>query len=269
MIILTEYYWSGNLDRQEEINKSIKRNCELPQVECVVVFIEKSFPIPRLCHSKIKFNITKQRSVFADFFIYCNKNFEGKTCIICNNDISYNSTIVTLEGKDLGQRFLCLTRWDVGNKELSKHPKPELSQDSWVFKSPVADSLINLSNFQLGIPGCDNILAYVACVSGLNVVNPSLLIQTEHRHVSQYRLYDKNKKLGWGKRGSIYLNILPADDLEFNVENLIYRRFYSFKMVKGLLKHAGKVKVLTGQNALDVLMIEKERNIETWKDQLQ
>ena len=46
------------------------------------------------------------------------------------------------------------------------------SQDAWIFQTPMDTSVIKESNFYLGIPRCDNRIAYILFNNNYTVINP-------------------------------------------------------------------------------------------------
>ena len=63
----------------------------------------------------------------------------------------------------------------------------ELSQDSWIFKSPIV--IDERSNFLMGKPGCDNRIVQILHENGYGVRNPSKKIKSMHYHQTNYRTY--------------------------------------------------------------------------------
>jgi hypothetical protein len=82
-----------------------------------------------------------------------------------------------------------------------------LSQDSWIFRSPIKTD--NRTNFLMGKPGCDNRIIQILHENGYNVKNPSMKIITKHLHISNYRTYN-NTDMVLGP----YLLVEPTDSLE-------------------------------------------------------
>ncbi len=69
------------------------------------------------------------------------------------------------------------------------------SQDSWVFRPPVYDEVLQLSDFRLGVPKCDNRVAAIFQQANYTVVNAAFAVraielQTEERKENLYGTKD-------------------------------------------------------------------------------
>jgi hypothetical protein len=81
-----------------------------------------------------------------------------------------------------------------------------LSQDSWIFKTPI--KVDERLNFLMGKPGCDNRIVQVLHENGYNVKNPSMQIISKHLHISNHRTYNPTDMvLG------PYLLVNPTDNI--------------------------------------------------------
>jgi len=196
MILFFPYFESSNPDRHEEILTCLQENINNEYIKEIIVILEKPTDNFYFTSPKLKFWELFKRPTYSDMFEYANQYYKDKTCIIANSDIYFNDTLKHIEGHDLENKFLCLTRYDL-------HPNGDLifmnkdfmmrSQDTWIFKSPVPQSLIDKSKFYLGINACDNNISRIATDCGLLTLNPSLLIETIHLHNSNIRTYGRNE----------------------------------------------------------------------------
>ncbi len=137
------------------------------------------------------------RPTFGQCFELANKTYPDTTILLSNADIYFNDTLNALNGYDVTNKFLALTRWNVlenSSLELFKQYKSDgsfddaasfLSQDVWIFKTPIRQ--FANPHFRLGTWACDGYIAYQAYLSGLEVLNPCLTIQCCHLHLSQVR----------------------------------------------------------------------------------
>jgi hypothetical protein len=64
------------------------------------------------------------------------------------------------------------------------------SQDAWIYRGELPEEI---GYYFLGIPGCDNRLAFEIKNLGFRLHNPSFSIQAVHLHASQLRAYNKRK----------------------------------------------------------------------------
>ncbi len=132
-----------------------------------------------------------KRPTFNDLFALCDPDAIN---IIANADIYFDEEGV----ETLNQYFsygitgsisavaFALSRWDVdaeGRATLWDHPD---SQDAWVFhgKPTGIDA-----PFPMGVPGCDNHLAWLIERAGYRMSNPSRTVRAYHFHNVQWRSY--------------------------------------------------------------------------------
>jgi len=228
MVLFFPYFESQNPDRHEEILICLQENINNEYIKEIVVVLEKPTNNFYFSSSKLKFWELYSRPTYSDMFEYANKNYQGQTCIIANSDIYFNETLNHLVGYDLKNLFLCLTRYDLNPNGDLKFMHPDYvmrSQDTWIFKSPVPNKLIETSKFYLGINACDNNISRVASDSGLITTNPSLLIETIHLHNSNIRTYVRNEGIyGYGEY------VWPTDSLE----NISHKERYLISWQKNI-----------------------------------
>ena len=80
-----------------------------------------------------------------------------------------------------------LSRWEAD--QLYNHKD---SQDVWIMRGRPPKELINLLTFDMGVPGCDNRLAW-ELQKFYRVSNPSKTIRCHHHHASGIRSYGKGR----------------------------------------------------------------------------
>ena len=258
-IVMTEYYKSYKKARYKEIYRSIAANCKHPNIKKVILFISKG-GLPselgqELTHEefgKIElYHTGSNRSSYADFFVYANDNLVGERCILCNNDISFDETLVLPDTFDLSGHFVCLTRWDIqkGNKLSFKKPARtrKSTQDAWMFNAPLPDKMVEKGGFYMGKPGCDNMVAYLATISGLKIMNPSGVIKARHYHMSGHRTYSRRDRLGGD---AIYMHVYPHNLVEYVEDKVMYRA-----------KPVGRA---TGKEAIDRAVRMESANENSW-----
>jgi hypothetical protein len=129
---------------------------------------------------------------YRDLFAHANLHLAGERAIIANADIFFDDTLAQLHHYDLTRKLLCLSRWDIqanGDARFFDHPA---SQDAWIFEAPIREFPCG---FHLGVPGCDNRLAWEAANAGLCVSNPSRSIKANHLHLTGVRRYRECQRL--------------------------------------------------------------------------
>lgn len=127
------------------------------------------------------------RPAFRQMFHIANEKFAGEVIVIANSDITFDESIRRL-GKLARGTFVALTRWENKNQFYGRKD----SQDAWVFRAPIAEVE---ADFTLGLPGCDNRIAYLLKEAGYKVINPSLEIKILHHHTSRVRSYRKEERV--------------------------------------------------------------------------
>lgn len=120
------------------------------------------------------------RPTFSEMFDLC---LPSCINVIANSDIYFDSlglhNLKAAYFTDAGQlrdsrQCFAMSRWDVdedGHAKLWNHAD---SQDAWVIYGMGCD--ID-APFPMGVPGCDNALAYILDAAGFVVSNPSLTIR--------------------------------------------------------------------------------------------
>ena len=202
--LITVLYNEMHEQRKNEFITCFERNKQHPAIEHIHVVYDTSKDTA--AHSEI-LDYLKQQECTISYVIgrptygYCfdlaNGQYPNARIILSNADIYFNDTLNKLEGYDLNNKFLAITRWNVlddGRLEIFKQfkadgsfdePMSQLSMDAWIFKTPLK-TFIN-PEFQLGTWACDGYIAYQAYISGLDVINPCLSIQCCHLHLSKIR----------------------------------------------------------------------------------
>jgi hypothetical protein len=199
MILLTGFYEDADPARRGELLDCLRRNVENEHLDEIHLFAEGTLQVdrllkvyPLLADAKIRLIPKGRRVTYRDLFAHANNQPPGRRVIIANADIFFDETLGRLDGYDLSGKLLCLSRWDVwpdGSAHFFEHPA---SQDAWVFQTPVRDFFCD---FNLGLPGCDNRLAWEAAQAGLVLSNPSRSLRARHLHLSGVRRYSERQRL--------------------------------------------------------------------------
>lgn len=198
MILLTGLYHDRDAGRRAELRECLRRNAENQLIQEIHLFNEESIaPEDWRTDSVLSLNKVRlvqhgRRLTFRDLFDYSSHNLAGHGVIVANADIFFDDSLALLDSYDLGGRLLCLSRWDVqgdGSVNFFEHPA---SQDAWIFLAPIRNFLCG---FPLGVPGCENRLAWEAQQAGLKLANPARSIKANHLHLSQVRSYTERQRL--------------------------------------------------------------------------
>ena len=213
--LITQFYISSDTARYNEIKECLRKNCECPHIDTIILINEKDYSkewasMPNKMSKKIKQIVSGKRLTYSDFLSYVHKYVPLNVfTILANSDIYFGDSLLDLWKIDLTDKMMALLRWDCSN-ELSTIFGPRAdSQDSWIFLSnSIKSHSWNYSafNFQLGRAGCDNAFAGHILRNHFVLLNPALTFKTFHLHNSNFRTYDKDDYI----HTDLYINIIPT-----------------------------------------------------------
>lgn len=203
--LFIQYYVSPNPSRFEEIKKCLQINFNNPFINKIYLLNEREYTNDELgnidnTNNKLEQIIINKRLSYQDVFnIIEDKQIKGY-CILSNSDIFFDKSISILDKTGLAnnKKMFALLRYEY-KPGLSLKDSPifdyrACSQDTWIWHSNynINKEHRHVFDFQLGIPGCDNTVAYLFQALGFNCHNEPLLIKTYHYHTSQVRNYNEN-----------------------------------------------------------------------------
>lgn len=205
-INLHTIFWdSKNDERNNEIIDSFNKNISLNIFDKIFIYLEQDTDkLNHIKNSKIKIIHLYTRPTYQLIFDTSNiLTNSDEINILSNSDIIFDKTIKLCKTIK-NNYFYCITRYELDNK-LFWNPKEDdniskeftYSQDTWIW---LGECKIKHSNFNLGIPGCDNKIAFDAFTVGYKLLNPCYDIKTYHNHKSDirngssdYKNYTKNQ----------------------------------------------------------------------------
>ena len=207
-VLITSLYNEKIQKRLKEYIYCLEKNCAHGLIDEVHVIYDTSKDTPSknklltyLKDKDLKIKYIKGRPSYGFCFDLANTLYPDRGIILSNADIYFDETLHTLEGYDLTNKFLALTRWEK-DKNLTLNPYQKskkgvvyhknCSQDSWIFTTPIK-MFPRYCSISLGTPGCDNSLAYVVWKKGLHIINPCLTIKCHHKHDSGIKHYSKER----------------------------------------------------------------------------
>lgn len=190
---MTPYYKAASSSRQAELDLCLERNFQNEFIDRIVLIIDDN-ATPPISHEKIIVNRVESRPTYADWLQLIKDKEIAGSVILANSDIYFDDSVSRIH-EILRNRntFMALTRWELVGKDFERHPNPQWSQDSWAIST---DSLIdaNLTDrlrFGMGVPRCDNKVAYVFATAGWKIKNPYSVLKTVHVHETAERSYNK------------------------------------------------------------------------------
>lgn len=180
--LFVNHYQCGDSERQKELDFCFEANKQNEYIDKII---------------NVQDRLTYNR------FFELTASYPNDINILANSDIYFDYTIK--EVLDIKPRdCYAITRSELkGNTVVSftemnqynKAAQARHSQDVWVFKGVVKNVF---GNFPLGVPGCDNRIAWEIRKAGYNLVNPCHRIKCIHKHRSTERNY--NIPAGLGER---------------------------------------------------------------------
>ena len=202
MILITSYYLTNNLQRQNEINQCLINNNNNPLIKNIFLINDKKYDLDFISNTdKIKqFNIIDHNKLkFKDAIEFINSYCYNEIIILSNTDIYFDNSLNLLNNFSLYNKVLCLLRHNVdinNNIDIFRHfnePRSD-SQDSWIFKSPLKINTNDL-DFSFGTLGCDNMFASILYDHKYELLNPSYDIIIYHLHNVEERNYTETERI--------------------------------------------------------------------------
>ena len=169
-----------------EINKNNKKlpniieclnsNLRNVQIHKIYIFTDNS-SIINLSNNKLNIIEVSKRVTFKDYFDYINSNVNSDDiCIISNNDIEFDNSLIYINDKNINGKFLAINKWSKGEVTQGN------SQDTWVFKSPINIKNCDFLPFNLG---GDNSITYLANEADYIVTNPCGSVITKSLDINE------------------------------------------------------------------------------------
>lgn len=196
--LIVQYYKCDDEARQQEIDVCLSKNLSNELISSIHLLSEQLYDLSRFqYHEKIKQTVIGERLTFETAFHYANEHHENQIWILCNADIYFDSSLSNLDDAKLDVAVFALTRHDIQKDGTLKMVDPAFShgcQDAWIFKTPISlDKLF--AKFYLGIPGCDNRIAYELITAGYKIINPSNKIIVSHLDLTRdTNIFERNKE---------------------------------------------------------------------------
>ena len=205
MILITTYYETENITRNNEIKKCLIKNLKNKYIEKIYLLNNKIFDLDYIEDDMDKIiqiiisDNDNYKLKYNDAINFINKNLSNNICILSNSDIYFDTSLSKINNSTIKNSLFALLRYDediIGQKKIfCRHDIPrDDSQDSWIFKSPLNINLDKL-NFSLGTLGCDSIFLSILYDEGINIKNPAHDIVTTHVHSSEFRTYNCDDRI--------------------------------------------------------------------------
>ena len=187
--LFTVWFDAKNSLRQSEVMECVERNLK-NQIIGQINLWHYSGQVP-FNDPKIKLHPAADRPTFSELFALANRVCApDDIAIVANTDIWFDDTIALVQGMAVNVIYTLL-RYELNGRPLCNENGPAwYSQDTWIFRPPIH---VDNVDFKLGMPRCDNALAYRIWRQGYNLQNPALTIRSHHIHPSKLRVYHRFK----------------------------------------------------------------------------
>jgi tetratricopeptide (TPR) repeat protein/glycosyltransferase involved in cell wall biosynthesis len=194
IILFMPYYKAKHPERQQELIYCLQKNVQCDELEKIVLIIDDNH-IPEVESPKIEIVKIAARPTYLDWVELTEKRCRGQISILANTDIYFDESISWLREifSANPQAFVALSRYEKEGSNQTLHKNPHWSQDVWAVSGEhkFTKSFKNSLRVSLGVPRCDNKIAYLFAIHGAPVYNPCHHIKTVHVQETQLRYYDK------------------------------------------------------------------------------
>jgi len=187
------YYQCGDKERQKEIDLCLTKNADNPLIDNLFIVIDDGCECPVEGESIRVINIDT-RLTYKRWLEMTAQHCNSGVTILCNSDIYFDDSLRCInEVLKEKNSFVALSRWELLNGEISKHPNPHWSQDTWAINvgEELSPAFMHQLDFPLGVPRCDNKIAYLFAVQGWKIFNPIYFLKSIHAHETEMRTYHK------------------------------------------------------------------------------
>lgn len=193
--LFSSYYDCGDPARQEELDACLKHNIENTCIDQLMLFIDDGAE-PPVSADKLTIIHLDKRPTYLDWIEHSEALELHGTTLLANSDIYFDRSILrTHEALQRPRTFLALSRWEDRPETDTPHlhPNPHWSQDVWGYRcnQAIDDNLRTRLGFPMGVPRCDNKIAYLFSIYGWSVSNPCRELKSFHVHATEYRTYNK------------------------------------------------------------------------------
>jgi hypothetical protein len=158
-------------------------------------------------NEKIKQTVIGERLTYKRAFDYASSFKDDVIWALSNADIYFDDSLQYLKDVSLQNVIYALSRHDVlpdGSNKFIDEEYAHGSQDVWIFKTPLKSAEM-FTDFKLGVPGCDNRIAYEIMKADYILVNPSKVIKCYH--------LDLTKETDIDKRTAGYMQMHTTDNV--------------------------------------------------------
>lgn len=162
------------------------------------------------------------RPTYLDWIRAARRLCPGHIAVLADSDIRMDASLALIGrifARD-ARAFVAISRFDQAGAELRPHPRPWLSQDAWAYvpradEDTTHDALLAVP---LGIPRCDNKIAYLFNCMGFTLYNPFPTVRLVHVHETGRRYYDSRDRRVIGTVAHVHPGATLTDPAEVALE---------------------------------------------------
>jgi hypothetical protein len=208
--LVLQYFVHSNSERHREMQHCLKRNVRLGQFKEIILLGEREYSPEELGLTAREMEAVRQvvighRMKYSSVFLRVKLLRLKGYVVFANSDIFFDESIANLRRSALSvsKSAYTLLRYEYTGKERNLRfcrifTRPGQtegradSQDAWAYHTDqleVTSDLIKQSDFMLGMPGCDNKIAYVLHANGYRCYNACRNVKIYHFHATQIRNY--------------------------------------------------------------------------------
>ncbi len=221
VILFTPYFRARTQERQRELDYCLKQNLACTDIKKVFLLVDDGHT-PPVSDEKIEIINIPSRPTYRQWIEISRDAHPSAISILANTDIHFDDSLGKI--RDVlapAKSFLALSRYEKVGEDLVPHPNPHWSQDVWAIHtgSDVSESFLKSLEVPLGVPRCDNKIAYLFAVQGWRICNPFKFLRSIHVHETQQRSYDKKLDLTVvGGVAYVHPGQAPSDPAEIEVD---------------------------------------------------
>lgn len=185
--LFTSFYRERDEERAREIDFALRKNLDNESIDEVCLVVEGDADATAYHSRKLKTLRATSRPSFDDFFEWMKREANDQDIsILANSDIYFDSQLLLFRSwAPEPDTALCLARWETRSSVPALNDRND-SQDVWIFSGPIRKVD---ANFPVGVPRCDNRIAFELERAGYRLLNPSFAIRAYHSHAAERSEY--------------------------------------------------------------------------------
>ena len=193
--IITQFFKSNDLKRQEEIDRCFSENINNKFVKNIHFLYENDVDMEyskKFKSDKIIYYPLKKRINYKDVVVYANNNLENKVCVYLHADMHATDDFGKLDNFNKNDIYAltshhpkkCNKRLHCNCTRQFKTPKGlyGVTFDGFIFMPKIEDKIYNNLDYEVNHMGAENKFIYEFKKNGYNVICLNKDIRAIHRH---------------------------------------------------------------------------------------